>query len=130
MPVETIYLKDGGVLVKGVGIVTGDELIACLAEIYETPAKIKAIRYQLGDFTEADKVAVSGADVQQMAAQDKEASAINPDMLIATVGSTTVLYGLSRMWELYVAETLETHVFRTVEEAQKWLWEQLKENQS
>ena len=81
MPVETIYLKDGGVLVKGVGIVTGDELIACLAEIYETPAKIKAIRYQLGDFTEADKVAVSGADVQQMAAQDKEASAINPDML-------------------------------------------------
>ncbi len=130
MPVETIYLDDGGILVKGVGIVTGDELIACLAEIYETPAKIKAIRYQLGDFTEADKVAVSGADIQRLAAKDKEAAAINPDILIVTVGSTTVLYGLSRMWELYVADALEARAFRTVEEAQKWLWEQLEKNQS
>ena len=130
MPVETVYLDDGGVLLKGTGIVTGGELIAFNEGIYETPAKTKAIRYQLCDFMEVERFAVSGADIQRIVVQDREAAAIHPDMLIVVVGEQNVIYGLARMWELYVAETLETHVFRTVEEAQKWLWEQLKENQS
>jgi 5'-3' exonuclease len=122
MPLEFSYTEDNGIKVKGVGKVTALDLLNANKNIYENEEKIKSIRYQLCDFTHVKEIEISTNDVLSIADQDNRAAAINSDMIYAIVGDKDVIYGLARMWQSYVDRSgCETGVFRSMEEAQKWI---------
>ncbi|MDF1566033.1 MAG: hypothetical protein P1V51_23565 [Deltaproteobacteria bacterium] len=122
MPLEYRYVEDGGVIVRGTGEVKGEELFRTNARIYELPATLETLAYQLWDLTDAESVALNREFAEALAAQDREAARRFPHMVIAIAVKTDVGFGFSRLWEANVGdEGIETHVFRTVEEARAWL---------
>ena len=126
MPIKLSYTKDGGILAVGSGILTGQEVKDVNAEVYKTPQMIKAIAYQLVDFSEVTKLEATASEVEDLARQDEEAARINPDMFIALVGKDDLIYGMSRMWEgLASSAPIETMVFRKLGDAKKWIKEKL-----
>jgi len=86
MPIIITHQGDGGVVLTGENIVTGNDLIRSNDEIYKTDQLIKEISYQLCDFTEVKEFDVSTQELREVALQDKMASEINPNMIIAVVG--------------------------------------------
>jgi hypothetical protein len=127
MPINIAYMEDGGIMATGEGVVTGSEIKEVNNTIYESPEKIQKIAYQLCDFSNISGASASTFEIEQIASQDKKASEINPNMLVAIVVGEDLSYGLSRMWESFsYGSTLETMVFRKVEDAQQWIREELQ----
>ena len=124
MPIQLIYEPDGvGVVFKGTGIVDGAEIQRCNDQIY-APERILQLRSQLCDFCEVTKFNLSDDDMRLLAAQDRAAAAQNPNLAIAIVGNNDLMFGLAKMWEVFVSEaSLKAKVFRTLQEARDWLEE-------
>ena len=126
MPMSIDYIGDGGIIIRGEGLITGSEIIEANDIIYESPDKIKKIKYQICDLTNASDYSTSESELRAISNQDKKASEINPKMFIAVVGEKDVIFGLARMWEAFSYDSpLETMVFRKMEDAQQWVREKL-----
>lgn len=127
MPVEYSYIENGGIFLKGKGILIARDVTNVNNIIYETPQKIKNIVYQLCDYTEVEEINISSDEVRDLANQDIEAAKINPNMLIAIVGKKDVIFGLLRMWEIYTEQTsFEKGVFREIEDAKNWIAKKIR----
>jgi hypothetical protein len=130
MPVDLTYLDDGGILIKARGVLLGSEIADSNREIYGTPEKVKAIAYQLCDFTDVEMLEFTPDDIRSLAAEDSRAAEVNPHMLIAIIGSDDLIYGLGRIWEAHVKQpALKTAVFRTAKEAEQWIAARMKSQQ-
>jgi hypothetical protein len=126
MPMSIDYMKDGGIISRGEGLITGSEIKELNDIIYESPEKIKKIKYQICDLTNASDFSTSESELRAISAKDTKASKINPNMLIAVVGKKDVIFGLARMWEAFSYDSpFETMVFRKMEDAQQWIREKL-----
>ena len=126
MPMNIDYMADGGIIASGKGVVTGSEIKEVNDIIYESPEKIEKIVYQICDLTNVSDISLSTSEIEEIAMQDKKASEINPNMFIAVVGETDLVFGLSRMWEAFTYEyPFEAMVFREMEDAQQWIKEKL-----
>ena len=95
------YIEDGGIIIRVEGLISGNEIKKANDIIYESPDKIKKIKYQICDLTIASDFSASESDIRAISNQDKKASEINPNMLIAVVGEKDVIFGLARMWEAF-----------------------------
>ena len=51
--------KDGGILVKGKGVVSGNEIKEINNDIYRSPKNILKIKYPLWDLTDVSEVLIS-----------------------------------------------------------------------
>ncbi len=124
MPIQLIYDHDGvSVVVKGSGIVDGTEIHKCNEQMY-SPDRIHKLRSQLYDFCEVTRFDLSSSDMRMLAEQDKAAAGQNPNLAIAIVGNDDLMFGLAKMWEVFVSEaSLKANVFRTLKEARDWLEE-------
>ncbi len=124
MPIQLIYEPDGiGVVVKGSGVVDAMEIQHCNEQMY-APDRIHQLRSQLYDFCEVKKFDLSSTDMRMLAEQDKAAALQNPNLAIAIVGNDDLMFGLAKMWEVFVSEaSLKANVFRTLREASEWLEE-------
>ena len=126
MPMSITYIGDGGIISRGEGVVTGSEINEVNDIIYESPDKIKKIIYQICDLTNVSDLDISTSELEVFSIQDKKASKINPNMVIAVVGEKDITFGLARMWEAFSYDSpFETMVFRKMEDAQQWIWEKL-----
>ena len=129
MPLSMTYTQEGGVIVWGEGTITGTDIKEVNDIIYASPEKIEKIAYQLGDFRHVTDIVVTNSEIEAFAIQDKKASEINPNMVIAMVGTKDLVFGLSRVWEAFTHDSpFETMVFRKITEAQQWIKGKLKEN--
>jgi len=127
MSLSITYTEDGGIIVRGEGIVTGSDIKEINDIIYESPENIEKIAYQLGDFRDVTDVFISNSEIEELAIQDKKAYEINPNMFIALVGTKDLIFGLSRMWKAFTNDSpFETMVFRKMEDAQQWIKEKLQ----
>ena len=116
------YIEDGGIIIRVEGLISVNEIKKANDIIYESPDKIKKIKYQICDLTIASDFSASESDIRAISNQDKKASEINPNMLIAVVGEKDVIFGLARMWEAFSYDSpFETMVFRKMEDAQQWI---------
>ena len=126
MPIEIQYLTGGGIVAKGIGIVTGRDIIDFNNELYATEDKIANISYQLCDLTNIESYSVTTEEIRTIAEQDIRASILNRKMIIAVAGEKDVIYGLLRMWQSFSGSaSIPIKVFRGVEDAKKWIEDQL-----
>ena len=131
MPVNIIYIEDGGIVFKCEGVVTGRELMEANKIIYKSPDETKKISYQIVDATNFSDVSISPAEIEGIAILDKKAFEINPYMLIALVAEKDISFGFSRMWESFATDLPDrTMVFRNIENAQQWIREELRKRSS
>lgn len=126
MPIKLSFIENNGILLKGSGVLTSNDISTVNKVIYESADKIRKIAYQLCDYTEIDQIDISSDEIRMLASQDENAAKINPKMIIAVVGKEDIVFGLSRMWQAYTDETsFETNVFRNIEDARKWISEKI-----
>jgi hypothetical protein len=122
MPVQINFIEDGlGIEFISSGIVTGSEIIQANEKIY-TGEILPRLRYKIIDRTNCTEYNVTTKDIQIIASQDRKASQINPNIIIAIISTTPLQYGMSRMWEAYVDETgFQMELFKDRGSADKWL---------
>ena len=126
MPIELKYVDDGaGVEFIATGLVTGAEIIAANNRLYGHEAFSK-LRYQLIDRTHCTDFHVSNEDIEAIAAQEIEAAATNPSMIVAFVSTTDLQYGITRMYQAHVGDRgFLNGLFRNRDTALAWLQDQL-----
>ncbi len=127
MPIERKYLDGGGSLFVGTGTLTGKEILAAIDAVHETDEKTRALVFQIGDFRLVEKVDISSTDVRAAGERDIRTSKLNPNLITAVVAEKDIVFGLSRMWQVYSDHpSAITSVFRSMDEAEHWIEEQIK----
>ena len=109
MTIQVNYLENGiGIELIASGIVTGEEVIEAQKEIYNEE-DFKKQRYKIVDRTDCTKYQVYPEEIEKIAEMDDKASRINPNLIIAVISTTSLQYGMTRMWQAY----LKNNVFIT-----------------
>ena len=128
MPVEFKYLDRGiGILLVGEGLLTGQELIDALTEIYRSEENAKKLKYSILDLTHVERVDVSNAEIMIIVQKHKNVAKTTPDKVLAVAASKDIAFGLSRMWETHVEEIQwETNIARSRDEVDSWVKEKVK----
>jgi hypothetical protein len=131
MPIEIKYTEDNlGINFYAVGEVTGNHIIEGMKEIFQSE-KFVNLKYWIADRSRCTKYDVSSDDVKLIADLDKEAAKINPDLLMILISDTELQYGMSRMYEIYSADSgFKTSVFKDRYKAEDWLKKELDKSQS
>jgi hypothetical protein len=126
MPVQINFIEGGlGIEFISSGIVTGSEIIQSNEKIY-TREILSRLKYKIIDRTNCTEYNVTTKDIQLIASQDRKASQINPNIIIAIISTTPLQHGMSRMWEAYVDETgFQMELFKDRGSADKWLRKKL-----
>jgi hypothetical protein len=66
------------------GIVTGEEIIEALKEIY-TEENLNKLKYRIIDRTNCTEYRVNPEEIEKIAEMDDKASTINPNLMIAVI---------------------------------------------
>jgi hypothetical protein len=83
------------------------------------------LRWALIDFTAVTEINVTSAEVKMLADQDIRHSKNHPGITAAIIAPQTSVFGLARMWEVFVSETgMQSMVYQTRDEALIWLSKQ------
>ena len=110
-----------GVVIRCWGIVEFSELDEINEQIYR-PDRLQKLRYELIDFSRVEKLHLTSQQIRTLASADVDAARVNPRFIVAVVGEKDVVYGILRMWEVFVAEaSIRTSVFRSLIEAEYWI---------
>ena len=127
MPYEVIFQKsDGGVITIYSGVVTDEDLLQSANDKCSSVEKIKSYRYALTDCSNVTELKVTTDAVIKNAEIAKSAFAINSNIIFVAAVPTDLMYGLSRLWQVYADESdRQTKVVRSREEADIWLAERL-----
>jgi len=122
MPIKIEAIHKNGVCLLGSGEVNGNDLFEANQEIYKTPEIIRKYDFQLMNFLDVESLNVSYEMIEKVTAQDKNAYSINPNIKMVCVTDKENIFNLMKMWESFVtAESFETKVVRTLEDAYSWL---------
>lgn len=129
MSIEIRFLDDGiGVYWLGQGIITGQDLLEASEKTFKSEEILKHIKYALIDFSCIDKGVIQIRNIITKAGMDKKAAKINPNIVIALIVTKDIMFGLARMWEVFVDQTgWKTKVFRSKTEAELWIKELVPE---
>ncbi len=127
MPIERKRLDGGGSLFVGTGTLTGTDILTAINAVHQTEEKTRAVVFQIADFRLVEKVEISAEDVKRISERDKLTATINPNLISAVVAEKDIVFGMSRMWQAYTDEvSVVTAVFRSMDEAEIWVAEQIK----
>jgi len=103
------------------GIVTGEEIIAALKEIYNEE-NLNKIKYRIIDRTNCTEYRVYPEEIEKIAEMDDKASIINPNLIIAVVSTTSLQHGMTSMWQSYLKNSFFiTKNFPDRISADKWI---------
>lgn len=120
------YRDDGGVVVRHVGVLRAEDVMALNKKLYGTLESTRRIEYQLRDLRATTEVQISTKQLKRLARQDAKAVTIKPNMLIAMVGGRDLTYGLSRMWQALAGSgQSNARVFREMAAAEDWIEERM-----
>ena len=105
------------------GVITESEFIGKMQRhLNQDPETYKRYRFSLTDLSEATEINLSTNAIVEHSRACIRSAQINPDAVVAVVAPKDLGFGLSRMWEILCEEIFwETNVFRTPEEAKKWI---------
>ena len=122
MPITYTISKNGGILVKCKGHISGSEIKEIDKSIYGSSEDILKIKCQLWDLTNVNKISISIEDIKVIAEQDKEAANINPIMTIILVANYDLIYNLGRIWMNYSKDSrFKSMFFPNIKDAEEWI---------
>ena len=118
-----------GVIYHCSGALTIEDFIAANATFLITPDEILKWRYTLIDLTSTESMDINYVDVSGVVFQNRTIAAkAVPGVLLAVASPRDHMYGLARMWETLVEHVgWETMTFRSVAEAESWIYTRVKE---
>jgi hypothetical protein len=118
-------LEDGkGILSNGSGKVTLAEIERAKQEFARSPDFASPKAYLLIDLTDVTALDLSGAEIQGTAESTVRMfpSLFSPGAKAAIIAPTDILFGLARMWEVFVERSrLDVQVFRSRAAAEEWV---------
>ena len=130
MPIKIEVRHDAmGVIYHCSGALTIEDFIAANATFLITPDEILKWRYTLIDLTSTESMDINYVDVSGVVLQNRTIAAkAVPGVLLAVASPRDHMYGLARMWETLVEHVgWETMTFRSVAEAESWIYTRVKE---
>jgi hypothetical protein len=129
--IEASPTADGiGVVYTSLGVLTGQDLLDTGEHFRLESRSNPKIRYVILDHSAIPEEKVDSVSLKVLASRVSDILEPTPEVLMAIVAPTDVLFGLSRMWETRAEqEGFITRVTRTREEATAWLEEELTQRQ-
>jgi hypothetical protein len=121
--------RDQGIIVIATGNVVDRDFIQMHQSIIADPRQ-RSSRYHLLDATYVAHIDFSTANVRECVEQAKIAFAANPQQVIAIVTTSSLGFGLSRMWQIYLDLSgvyTENNIFNERELAEQWIREVTRE---
>lgn len=114
------YSKNGAEFFLS-GLITSSEIIELNTELIHQ-WDFESFKYQLWVFEEVEDFQLNPTIIKRLASQDRAASEKNQNMQVAFVSISPLVFGLCRMYESFYSDgPWQTRVFKTLEEARKWL---------
>jgi len=123
----TSELTDCGrkLLLRATGKLTASDISSNQAALEQQKDALRNLQTCLLDFTEVSAMSLTADEIQQLAERDKQLARLLPPITIAVAAPTDVVFGLTRMWEVFAEGTRwQTRVFRSRTEAEAWLQSQ------
>ncbi len=123
MPYTTEVIDNGkGIQHIGSGTVTGQDLMLSAATVLKLVQEGLRPEFALTDLTEVKEFAVSSEELLRNAAFNNGIARYIPQAKVAIVAPASAIYGMARMWQVYVDSSgWKSQVFRRKEEALAWL---------
>lgn len=122
MTLDITRTGEGGVVIKAVGVISGQELLNANLTLCQAQCKQEPFAYQLMDFLEADKLTITSEEIRVLAGHSIKSAEYNPAMVLAVVTSKDHVYGLARMWQAYLGSSpIKSGVFKDMEQAKQWI---------
>ncbi len=111
-----------GVVLEFSGAISGAEIIEAADRMYRDDPEGR-LRYQIVDLTGASALVISEDQLRRIALLDKQAANLNPNQVVALVGSDAIFAGSDRRYSVYaeVWAGFETEFFNTLDEVREWL---------
>lgn len=79
-------------------------------------------KYQILDFSQCHNFELSSSDINELSRLAINASKINPNIIMAIIAPTDLVFGMSRIFEVYAEESgFNIKVFRDKLEAENWV---------
>ncbi|NTV95392.1 MAG: hypothetical protein HGA75_08230 [Thiobacillus sp.] len=120
MGYELIWEPPGGIVKRHFGGVTGQELLAAVLAT-EGDRRFDALRYVINDFTDCTGLSVADSELEEIAAIDRAAHALNARIRIAIVATLPEAVAAGSAYAGSPLNRYETRVFATMREARDWL---------
>ena len=111
-----------GVLLEHTGSLTGEELLQAVKSMYEQYGNHR-LCYQISNYSNAEALDITEAQLRSVAMLDKRAAADNPNQIVAVVGRPDFFQGAEKRYAIYadVWAGFETRSFASVAEARAWI---------
>lgn len=124
MPID-IHFADNrsGVVLIGSGSIVSKEFTETLVAFLEKEKQdLAAVRYWYSDYSQATPFDVTIPDLRRLADASLELARVNTTLIVAICASDKLVFGLSRMWEIFVDKAgWNIQVFGDQNSAKAWL---------
>ena len=123
MSISIRFTEDGkGIIQEAWEVLRVEEMEDALREVQANEQAFRNVIYVLSDLSKVTKMPVSVDEVRHIAAKDRPMGPLNPNLISATVAPTDVIFGLARMWQVFVTrDGWKAEIFRSRIEAEEWL---------
>ena len=120
---STRFVEQGrGVFFVGSGTVTWSEVHAAKSALIGRQDLLPRITFVIVDLKDATELNMTPGEIRQLAHLDACFAHLIPDAVVAIVAPSDAVFGLARMWEVFVETSgWRTSVFRSSEEACAWV---------
>jgi hypothetical protein len=120
MGYELKWEAPAGVVKRHFGPVSGKELLEAILRI-EGDRRFDGLLYVLNDFSDCTAVGVTESELEEIAAIDKAAYALNPRIRIAVVATHPEALAAGKAYANSTLNSYETRLFDSMAEARRWL---------
>ena len=130
MPITFQYENNKqDVIITVTGIVTGEEFLHKMNELFSDEQAIRNYRSGLNDFTQLEKFNISPGQIISLAKLHNKASTVNPNIIVGFAINKPVIHGLVRIWMAYAAFTnWQVNIKKTLPEIENWINSKLAQN--
>lgn len=120
MTFEILWEAPAGVVKRHYGHVTGSEMVAGVLAV-EGDARFDRLRWVINDLTGCTSLDFTEDEVEEIAAIDKAAYALNPRIRVAIAATHPMAVAAGVTYADSALNRYETRLFASVQEARAWL---------
>jgi hypothetical protein len=127
MPYATEFVEGGrGIIFRGFGILTEDELVEARLALKSNPEAMRQVAFALIDLKNVDELNLDGKSVRRLVGIDELLAKLATNMIVGIVAPSDHIFGIARMWGANAGDAgWPIHVVRSPAEANAWFAEML-----